>query len=791
MALILKINGVDRSNQMDWKSLNWKQNMTDKADIFKFNMQTYGSKTTAPTSLDTVTLERDGTVVFGGVILQVDRVVMAPDRIQHKVTAKDYTHIFDRRLVVERYLDQPIKNIICDIMNRYVNRGDRTEIATFENTEIWTGGTDDTDNYRVGNQARKLTSVSGTTDSMYRDILVNLEQPGFTTSDFIEIDCYVDTAANLDTCTLTLGDADLTNYFSAEVSSQIASDGWNLVSLAQSSFTQTGTLDWEDIARIQIDIKSDASETVNVTFDNWQLVKTTAFRRDDVSDNAPTIDYIAFNYEEPSNALKRMANLFEWNWYIDEDKNVHFFQKFDKSAPFQLTDTNNTYVFRSLKVKDQADQIRNSVYVRGSDYLAPEITDELSHQADGINKIFKLGYKYADYTLEVNGTAVPVGVLNLQDYQDNPSESQIDEGGTSLDLGDAAARERVAQEIVVTNAGRRASFTLRVKKVGSPVDNFQVQVFSDDGSNKPSGTNLSTITSLAGGTITTDFVEYSFDLTESASGDLTFAVGDKFHLVLTRSGAVDGANYYVIDAVAAGAYQGLVHSYDGATWNSESASLYFTSFVDFDALYSFNEKIVVFNSAPADTDVIEWFAKPYLPIIVQYRKITSIDDVGEYQIAVFDPRIKTKLAARQRANQELLAFSETLQDVTYTTYQDGLVVGQTQNIQSTLRGINLDIIIHSVTARANSPEDLVYSVTGNLTRNMDLIYWMQQQIEKDNRQLVIDDDEQLDKIEFLTETFTFAPEYSYTLYVGKFWSNDAGTTPDRLIWDGGADHIWI
>lgn len=792
MAVVISINGTDRSSQVEWKSFNWRQNLTDKADTLKFTMNVYGAtKSTKPAKLDIITVSVDGSQVFGGVILQSTGVTLAPGYEQYKVTAKDYTHLFDRLLVVERYVSKPIKNVICDILNRYVNKGSRVEIATFEDTEVWTGGTVDTTNYRLGDQAMKLTSTNTAADSMYRDILVNLAQDGYTTADLVEVDVYVDNVDNLDTCTLTLGDSDLTNYYSAEVSSQITQSGWNLVSLAQSGFSETGTMSWETIARIKIEVVSQASVTVNCTFDNWQLVKTSAFRRDNVSDDAPTINYIIFNYEPPSTVLKRLANRFQWEWYIDSTKDIHFFRKFDKIAPFDLSDTNAKYVFRSLVIDEQSDQIRNSIYVRGGDYLAPTITEDLSHQADGTNKIFKLGYKYANYSLQVNSVVTPVGVLNLQEYADNPGESQISDGGTSLNMGDTSSNEKISQEVLVAKNGRRGTVTLRVKKVGSPADNLQIQIFPDDGSNKPDTGALSTVTTLAGGTITTDFVEYTFAMTETSTGDLNFAVGDKYHIVINRSTAVDASNYFVIDAVASGAYQGLVHSYDGATWNSESASLYFTTFVDYDALYSYNEKILVFSTAPSAMDTLEWTADPYLPVIVQYRKITSIQDVGEYQHRILDPTIKTKEAARERAEEELLAYADSLKDLTYTTHTDGLVAGQTQNVQSDLRSLDLNIIIKSITATCNTPTELVYRVTGSLTRNMDLVYWMQEQIQKDNRQIIVDEDEQLDKIEFLSESFEFVPEYDYTLYVGKYWSNDAGTTPDKLEWDGGAAHIWV
>lgn len=789
LPLKVLINGNDMTGFIQWRSLQWKPAITNKVDTFSFEMFKFGTRTYAPTLFDTVEFYDGGELVFSGPIIQSVETVDAVNRQLYSIVCKDHTHTLDRRLVVERYTAKPIINIVCDILNRYVNKGSRIEIATFEPTEIWVGGTADTVNYRIADQGLKISSTNAVPASAYRDILVNLEPTGYSSSDYIEIDVYVDDITKFASASMILGDATLTNYFSASITSQLTATGWNFVRVAKSAFSNTGSITWPNIARIKLEVTSTASNTVNVTFDNWQEVKTTAFTRHGTNSSTQTIQYIACNYEEPSKVFQRMADMWKMQWYVTPEKDVKFFSRFDNMAPFSLTDTSGNYVYNSLVVNSQADQIRNGIFVRGADYLAGERTDNLKQQADSVNKIFVLGYKYADYSLAIDGVVQAVGIDNIDGYTDNNGSAQLQTGGTALKVGDAVARTRQAQQVIVSSSGKRSKITLRIRKVGSPADNFQVQLFSNS-SNAPSATALSSISTQSGAGMTTSFLEYTFTLSPTNPGDLTLVDPTTYHIVCSRSGANDAANYYELDAVPRGNYEGVPNVYNGS-YAVGTSVMYFSEKFDFDVLYSFNEKIITFSSAPAAASDILWTGKPYLPINVRYADASSISDYGEYEYRIVDKSIKTQEGARQRANAELLSYAQSLQDVSFTTYRSGLSVGQTITIQSAQRGIDLSLIIMGITARAISPTTMQYKVTCALTKTMGIIYWLQEQIAKDSRDIVIDDNELFDRVDSLTETVYIASAYASEIFTGKVWSNDALTTPNALVWSGGTSDIWI
>lgn len=787
----LLVNGTDRSTLVLWRSVSWDPALTARVDTMKFSIMKFGSRTYAPTLFDEIAFYHGSTILFAGSIVGIEESIDGQERQIYKIVCKDRTQQLDRYLVQERYENTPVINIIIDILNRYGNKGSRLEVATFEDNEVWSGGAIDTTYFRTGTQGRKLTSTNAVGASMTRDIIVDLNPTGYAETDYIEVDVYVDDYTKLDTLTITLGNSALTSYYAEEVSGQVTANGWNHIRVLRSDFGTTGSPAWASIAKIKIEVVSTASNTVECTFDNWNEVKSTAFTWTGATQATQEVKYIAFNYEPISKALKRLAELFAWDWYVSPERNIVFVQRFQELAPFNLDDTSGNYVYNSLVVKNSADQIRNAIYVRGSDYLAGSEVADLTHLSDGVNTIYNLGFSYKNYSLTVNAVPYSVGIQNVQSFTDNEGAGQKSTGGTAITLGSASTNEKIAQQVYCTAGGTRATIAVRIRKVGSPSGNFQVQLFSDNGSGAPSATALSTVATLSGATVTASYVEYEFTLTPTTAGDLALVAGTKYHIVLSRSSAVDGSHYYELDGYSYGSYDGATQKWNGSAWSNASSSLYFIEYFNFEALYSFTEKTLVFASAPNPAHTIAWTGQPYLPTVVRVANNDSVDEFGTYEMLIKDLSIKSKEGARQRALAELTAYAQGLSDVTFKTYTSGLNTGQTITIASTVRGISLSLMITGIKGRCRTPDTMEYEVNCVSSKKMGIIYWMQEQLLRDNQDIVIDDNEVLDRTESIAETVTSSVIWTTELFEGKVWSNDAGTTPNALQWDGGATHIWI
>jgi len=798
MAIQLYINGVDKSSAVLWPSLNWQQALDNQVDTISFSIQKFGGRTFVPVPNDDIWLYDNSVKVFGGTIVSMDREFFGADGIIYTCTAKDYSHAMDRRLVVETYTNVPAINIVCDLLNKYINKTMRIEMATFEPTEVWSGGSVDTVNFRTESQGRKLTSVNNALASMSRTIFLDLTQSSLGNSDYIDIDVFVDNILNLSVATLKLGDTTLTNYFSKNITSQLTQTGFNQVHILRSDFTSTGSPSFASINLIQLEATSVAGTTVNVTFDNLQTLSASAYTRNGANGASQEVKFISFNYEYPSKCIQQIADLFQWKWYVDQDRDIHLFAQYGELAPFDLDDTGGKYIFRSLQINGNVDQLRNSVFVRGGQYLDTAITEDLGHQVDGLNKIFKLGYKYSADTmvLTLNGTEKALGQDNLDQFTDNQGIIQTSKALTQLNLGDAAGNSKQSMQIIAGQKARRTKVKIRVKKVGTPVDNFQIQIFSDDGSDKPSATNLSTVATLAGGSITGTFAEYTFTLTEASTNNLLISANTKYHIVASRSAANDASNYYQID-VYSKVYDGF--SYAGTAvpaWTATAYSWYFIEVLGYDALYSIDQKIIVFTTVPPNGQTLTLLGQPYKAVFIQQKDNVSIAAYGEYQFKIVDATILTKEGGRQRALQEILAWAAEVTEASYTTLEPGLRVGQTQNIASVIRGIDTDYLINGITAKTRTGTAFEYFVSLVTTKTLGILYFLQQQLKNDDKNNQIDNTEVLDQLEGFEESITFTDsDVTTTLFTGHVWSNDAGTTPDKLIWQDASPSdptmIWV
>lgn len=147
-----------------------------------------------------------------------------------------------------------------------------------------------------------------------------------------------------------------------------------------------------------------------------------------------TIDQISFNYIQISQALKQICDLTGRNWYIDYDKDIHYFPLTTNVTPFNITSASANYT--NLVIKKDNSQLKNRVYVRGGTKLSDETS--YSTKGDSSKRKFVLPDKPHDVTVKVNGSTKSVGIKNINtsgyDYYLNFQEKYVeqDSGATIL-----------------------------------------------------------------------------------------------------------------------------------------------------------------------------------------------------------------------------------------------------------------------------------------------------------------------------------------------------------------------
>ena len=165
----------------------------------------------------------------------------------------------------------------------------------------------------------------------------------------------------------------------------------------------------------------DPATIVNDIITNY----TTGFTTTHVVTGNFLVPSIKFNYLEVTKAIQKLATLIGWDWYVDADKDVHFFLAETVAAPFNVDDTSGNLEWPTLDVDIDLSNMKNSVFVIGGNYSktysagnTPDV-----YTTDGTKLIYPVAYSYKKATLTVTlaGVSQTIGV----DQQDNPASFNV------------------------------------------------------------------------------------------------------------------------------------------------------------------------------------------------------------------------------------------------------------------------------------------------------------------------------------------------------------------------------
>jgi hypothetical protein len=191
------------------------------------------------------------------------------------------------------------------------------------------------------------------------------------------------------------------------------------------------------------------------------------------------------------------------------------------------------------------------------------------------------------------------------------------------------------------------------------------------------------------------------------------------------------------------------------------------------------------GNIPTLGDVIEVTGITYFPVFVQVSDETSIATYGNAEFEIKDDTIISEEQAIERALAELQAYASKLSDGSFSTYTSGLKAGQTLNIQSTIRGINIDVVIQSVEIRSIDPMggQIIYNVEFATEKTMGIIKVLQKLLLKED--IISDEMEVLLRYITFSESMAIVDEFiASTMSQAPYkWSNDAGTTPNKGVWN--------
>lgn len=146
---------------------------------------------------------------------------------------------------------------------------------------------------------------------------------------------------------------------------------------------------------------------------------TSGFTTNNIKTAGFNVSSIKFNYEQVTRALTQLCNQIGWDWYVDPDKDIHFFDEETSVAPFNLNDTLGNFEWQTLEINQTVVNLKNNIFVRGGEYkkTISEANAVDSYIGDGSRKTFQLAYKYDNITVKKGGVIQTIGT----DQQDDPA----------------------------------------------------------------------------------------------------------------------------------------------------------------------------------------------------------------------------------------------------------------------------------------------------------------------------------------------------------------------------------
>ena len=122
-----------------------------------------------------------------------------------------------------------------------------------------------------------------------------------------------------------------------------------------------------------------------------------------------TFNRIIFNYQEPSQCIRKICEMTSNEFYIDAQKNLHYFNLGTEVTPFNIDENSNQH--SNLRIEKDIKALKNRVYVRGGTFLSEFTIYE--EKGDGEKRTFILPERPHESTLWINDTELSIGIKNI------------------------------------------------------------------------------------------------------------------------------------------------------------------------------------------------------------------------------------------------------------------------------------------------------------------------------------------------------------------------------------------
>lgn len=409
--------------------------------------------------------EKVGTLIFGGTISNLKKInPRLLSDIECDLSLTDFTKIFDKRLLNDSWGDVDARYIINDALNTTINYNRSIDAMDYADDAAvqaeWIDGTGVADDPTKSSDYVQGTSAvtfpwSGAGGPQYAATPTSMN-----VSDLTGVNTGTPTKGNL---TFWYKRASATGITSAQWAigssasakctynfSLEADTDWHFMSIRLNSPAQTvGTPNWTAMDYINLLVL--VSGAGSITVDDIRVTADGSFTMYNFDESLDFEDVRAA-FKKPTVFIDQLAKALGYSWYIDYERDIHFFSRETNEAPFDVDATSDNY--DDLHVAVDTTQVKNRQVVRGGDYTSSSFYSQVI-EGDNASREWVLKSKFVGLTIK----------------EDDNTSTDTCEGGTTTTNITATAHGLATGDYIVN---RTRSNAVRKVTVVDP-NNFTVE----------------------------------------------------------------------------------------------------------------------------------------------------------------------------------------------------------------------------------------------------------------------------------------------------------------------------
>jgi len=422
--------------------------------------------TTTETIANSHSADEDaGRLVFAGNISSVRKKNPRQlSDVEYEIQCVDFTKIFDKKLINDSWADFDARQIINDFCNTTINLNNELDDMDYDDDSAvqaeWiesgdgNNPTNNTTDQVQGDGAVDLnwTNSGGTATFSATPTSQDLSAlTGASSGSPVEGNVTLwykrSAAAGISSVAVRVG-SDSSNYVELSFTPEADTD-MHFISLALVDGTVTGTPDWTAVDYLAIVVSETTSAALTV--DDIRMTAEGSFTLYGVETSSEFDDARA-GFKKPTVFIERLAKTLGYYWYIDYERDIHFFARETNVAPFNVGDDENNFI--DLSVDVDISQLKNRQTVRGGVKTSDNKYGQVAEGNSAVREwILKSQFK------------------NLEIYIDDNSSTDTTEAGTTTTNVTATAHGLVTGDWIVNRT--RSNAVREITKVDD--DNFTVE----------------------------------------------------------------------------------------------------------------------------------------------------------------------------------------------------------------------------------------------------------------------------------------------------------------------------